>query len=181
MSSTLTSNTTAYLTATQFVQRVDTNVVGEWLSDTTAALTSAQVLASTILTAFLKGSSGELESACLAGERYSAEDLTDLASASPTTNSTELLYDIVAGLTLGRCWGRRPRTSDQGFPTLTQWAQQQIELLRQGVRIFGFAEHAEAGRIKYGEITPAEVAARGLASYRARRMLGPRADQTPPN
>lgn len=179
MTQTVSSGEDAYLTAAEFLARVDERVVGQWLSDTGTALTEAQMLASAKLAQALKGASGELESACLIGERYSADDLAALADSD--TNSAALLKDVVAGLSLARVWQRRPRTNNDPYPTQAQWSQQLSEQLRNGVRIFGLAESAEAGRMDVSTITPEEVAARRLISTSARRFFGRRAINERPN
>jgi glutathione S-transferase len=171
--STITSNSTTLLSAAQFVQRADVRVLGDWLADDGTRLTSAQVVASAVLAVLLKGASGELESAVMAGERYTAADLAAVAASG--TNSAELLFDVVAGLTLARVWGRRPRTDNSPLPALSQWAQQRVEELRSGLRIFPTTEHAAAGVLSHDEITAEEVRQRGYLTQVGRRFFGRRA------
>jgi hypothetical protein len=84
------------------------------------------------------------------------------------------LKDIVAWLAFGRVWARRPRTASEALPTMVTWAQQQCELLRNGQRIFGFVEHAQAGVMEHERMTAAQIEQRNLISTQARRFFGER-------
>lgn len=178
--STPTSTTTPYCTPAQLIERCDVRTLGDWLSDETPPrrFTSAEVLASTALANILLEASGELESGVLMGERYTVEDLQALQAYDSA--SQQLLIGIVAGLAFGKVWYRRPRTDDQKFPTMAQWAQGLLEQLSKGARIFGFVEVAEAGRMEHGRITAAEITDRDLLVVQADRYFGRRGDRSDP-
>lgn len=173
--STISSGDYAYCTVAQFIQRVDARTVQEWMSDTGTALTSVQLSASTELSEILKESSAEVEAFCLACQRYTPEDLEQIYNSD--SNAGRLLIGVVAGLTLGRVWARRPRTAAEPFPTLTQWARNILEQLRQGIAVFGLLEHQEAGVLSHTIMTPAEVVTRRLATYIGHRYFGRRTDR----
>lgn len=172
MAQTVSSSDSSYCTAAECVQRLDNRSLGDWLADDGTRLTSAQVLASTVLAALLQGASGEFESAIMVGERYTVEDIEALIAAD--TNAAEFVKDIIANLVLLRAWGRRPRTASEPIPPMAQWADKQLELLRTGTRIFGFAETTDAGKIEHSEMTADEIRRRPLLSNKLRRFFGRR-------
>lgn len=172
------SATSSYLSADDFVLFVDYRLPAQWLSNTQAALTLAALKASDELDAFLRASSGELEAAVLAGLRMTAADIVTLINEN--CNAGVLIKDILAGLTLGRCWAHRPRTSDEPYPIAATWAREMIEQLYQGRRIFGLQATVEAGVMNHDLITKEQVQTRSLATSRMRRGLGPRGDMMDP-
>lgn len=178
MTATPLSRTTSYCTAAEFVVRVDVRVVGMWLSDTGTQLTESEVLASTVLATLLKEASGELESACLVGERYVPDDLAALLTAANV--SAEFLKGIVAGITFGKVWGHRPRTAAEPYPPMAQWAEGKLEALSMGKRIFGFQEAAEAGRMDISQESVADIEARNGVVFQAARFFGRRANREYP-
>lgn len=166
----MSSGTTSYCSAAQAIQCLDVRHLGQWLSDTTVELTSAQVLASPILDHFLKSASGEIEMACLVGGRYTPTDLVALSG----TNHGALLATLVAWLALKGIWGRRVRTSAEALPSMCEWAMRTLEELRLGKAIFAVTNGAteEAGRMNHKTISAVDMASRGLWSDRAQRYFG---------
>jgi hypothetical protein len=173
-----TSTLVPYCEAAHFVERYDIRTVGDWLSDETPPrrLTPTEVLNSTVLATLLLEASGEIESACLMGERYTVDNLLSL-----TGGSAELLCGLVGGLTLGKLWGRRPRTDSQPFPTAARWAQDYLQRLATGERIFGLVEVTEAGRMDHDRETASVIRDRSLTVVEAARYFGRRADRSDPN
>lgn len=137
------SGSTSYASPDDFVIRFDWRSASQLLSDTETALTQAQVLASTRLLTLLKEASGEVESATLVSNRYvinaSQNDLDDL-----TGNSEQFLVGLVCTLAAAKLYERRPDLM-AGIAPRVEAAREQLNLLRQGERIFGTVEHAEAG------------------------------------
>lgn len=161
------------------LERFDARSIGRLLSDDATALTSTQILASTVLTSILMEASGMVEAACLAGGKYSSADLTLLQS--PTmTNGGQTLAGLVADLGMWRVWDRRP-TKDSPLPKRCELAFALLDQLRAGDRIFGFVETQAAGRIDHSRMTPDEVRDRNDSVTILKRYFGDRASDNPRN
>lgn len=106
--------------------------------------TYSAVLGDSTLAAILLDASGELESACIIGNRYKPEDLQALLVDDGA--GAGLLRAIVAHLAFWRlCQRRMPLSGD---PKQVPGAQQSLDalsMLRDGERIFPFVESADAG------------------------------------
>lgn len=84
---------------------------------------------------------GELESACIIGNRYSAADLAAL-----TGSGKGRMEKVIADLWYWACVQRRqPGTGDPRRVPGAQQALEELDRLRDGERIFGFQESADAG------------------------------------
>jgi hypothetical protein len=96
------------------------------------------------LVGVLLAASGELESACLVGNRYQPADLAALAAL--TTSAAGRVQKVVADLAFWTLQQRRqPASADpKNCPGALQ-ALEELDRLRNGERIFGFAEAGAAG------------------------------------
>lgn len=155
------SGSTPYASAADFAERYDIRTIGDLLSDLGVRLPAGQVLTSSRLTTLLMQASGMLESAALAGKRYTTEDLAAL-----TGNSKEYMKGIICDLVIWVLLGRRP-TREGGIPEIVKGAVEAVELLRHGHRIFAFTEVQDAGKNVIVADTPAP-----LLTSRARRLFG---------
>ena len=94
---------------------------------------------------------GELESACFIGRRYDSSDLQALANQDGTASLSSLtakgrMEKVIADLWFwGVCQRRQPATADPARVPGALQALQELDRLRDGERIFGFDEAAEAG------------------------------------
>lgn len=154
-------STTGYADNDDMIVRYDVRTLGDLLSDTGTRLTSVQVQASATLTELLLQASGELETACIAGERYLPEDLDALEGASEAK-----LVGLVCGLAMSYLIDRRPNIITTEPKQVTK-AFELLNQLRQGERIFSLAESAAAGKDVHRVV---ETCA--FVSKRAYRMLG---------
>lgn len=127
---------------------VDWRIVAECLRDDDdappplrATIVSATSDAGVLLNQLLMAASGELESACLARELYTAADLAALTGATAAR-----LQEIVAGLTLQRLFGRRMPISGrpEDIPAVRS-AAEALDRIGKGERIFGLVDQADAG------------------------------------
>lgn len=169
---TVIASTTSYVTNDEFVERCDWRTVAQLLSDTETALTLAQVSASTRLTTLLKQASGEVESACLVSRRYVIQSgRNDLSSL--TGNSLEYLKGLVCTLAVEKVYLRRPDLLAKVGEQVKE-AREQLELLRNGERIFGYVEVAEAGLLDHHTETRANEEDRHGMSVHMERLLGQR-------
>jgi hypothetical protein len=162
---------TSYASQDDMIVRFDVRTLGDLLADNNVRLTSSQVQNSTVLAELLLQASGELETACIAGQRYLPADLSALRGASQSK-----LKGIVCSLAFQALMDRRPNIIAQE-PKAIGKAFELLNQLRQGERIFSLVESEQAGftveRI---------VESCALVSTRAYRMLGgcgPNAGQSP--
>lgn len=144
------------------IVRFDVRTLGDLLSDTNTRLTAAQVQASTVLETLLLEASGEVETACIAGQRYLPEDLDALEGAS-----LQKLKGIVCGFAFSLLMDRRPNIIAEA-PKRVKDALVLLEQLRGGERIFSLAGAAEAGytveRVRETQCLTSQGAVRMLGS-----------------
>ena len=175
---TAASGSSAYCTVTQFLQRYDTRSVRELLSDTGTAVSTSAVADDTTLAALLKEASGEVEAAACAGQRYvinsSQNDLSSL-----TNNSAAFLAGMVAHLTMYRLWCRRPAMmANVPPPPLYDRAQEFLEQLRLGERVFGILENHEAAALDADQESQQDVEDRQGVVFNAARLFGTRVNRS---
>jgi hypothetical protein len=161
------SSAAPYCTPQQFLSRFDVRFVQDLLADAGARLTPQEVASSPALAELLGEASGMVEAACFVSNRYTAADLAALAGPS-----REFLVGLTAGLTLWLLWDRRPRKLEEEPPLRARVALEQLQFLRDGQRIFGLQEHADAGLVDSKTQSPEDAARRGGVVFRARRFFG---------
>lgn len=128
--------------------RYDNKRLGELVRDDGTRATSAQLASDTILQAMLDDAAAMVDSAVRVGERYSTLDLTTTLTGNARLFLVRLNCDLAYGLLLQR----------RGFPAdqLNNLAPgytaalAQLDLLREGERIFNLTEQADKG----SKITP---------------------------
>ncbi len=117
-----------------------------------------------------------IEAACLVTERYSVQDLQSLYSTGG--NSASFLIRLTCDLAVGLLMERRPYLEREPPPQFTralEWLQQ----LREGERIFAFAEASEAGDPQVAQQSQLDLQIANRATYQASRFFGPdRAEDT---
>lgn len=171
------SGTDPYCSVDQLVGFVDERAVRQLLSDTDAPY-AGDLTESTVLASILRRSSGEVESAACAGQRYLIDDTrNDLADL--TGNSAEFLAGLVADLAFFRLWSRRPN-NDLKLPASCEQAQEFLERLRLGERVFGNLEDQEAAAISADQESASDVLARGGPTVIAERFFGVRSNRYSP-
>lgn len=159
------SSDSAYCTAAQMGMYFDTRELDDLCDDTN---TGSDYRDSDMLTAILQASSGEVEAACLVGGRYAVADLEAL-----TGNSAALLQSLVADLSMQKLRNRRGRAGEKDL-AVQERNQQMLKDLREGVRIFGLQEVADAGLM---EAQFQDVNTKALANgvvYQSSRYFGTR-------
>lgn len=157
----------ALLTAVQWGYYADTRRLYEYASDTGTPLSAAAFAASALVAEIIAAAEQEVISACLVGNRYTVDDLTVLAAdnvGGSVTGGTEFGGGSVTGgttvtgvgaklrrLVAEVAWGlllNRRKVSANDFAALApgyKEAQDQLELLRLGERIFPIGGVPEAG------------------------------------
>lgn len=145
----------AYADAADMQLRFDVRTLVELVSDTDAAIDTADLATDTKLAAALDDASGVIDAELLTGGRYSTADLAGL-----TGTSLALLKRLTCVLAMDFLRQRRPGR----FPVDLQqseadqkWANERLELLRRGVNVFGLDEAIAAGNVAREPLTPTHV------------------------
>jgi hypothetical protein len=167
-----------YCSVAYFFVRVDWRTVSDYVGDEGQRGTKLDALTPgtpqyQVIYTLLQEASGEVEAACLKGERYSAADLGIL-----TGNSQQLLAGLVADLCLGKVLDRRPDLTEE-VPYRVRRAGDVLEALSGGERIFALQEVADAGLAAHAIDTPQTAINRKLPSTVLSRYFGRRLNTTP--
>jgi len=168
MAKTPLSSSTAYATGADCLTYHDERQWGDYLLDNNQRQIS--VANDPRIDKALKRASGMVEAACLVGEKYTPDDLAALTGASK-----ELLVGIVVELAFWIVSGRRSK--DVQAPPMTAWALDHLQMLRDGSRIFGLQESAEAGLPQTSFVTQDQIDTLNLTTNLARRFYGRRAKE----
>lgn len=121
----------AYATADDLLARNDRNVVAQLCGDDGHQVPDEDLAADPNLLAAIADASGDVEAALLVGERYSVADLEGL-----TGNSLAKLKRIVCTMAMAYLLERRPIVHVANAQQLMERAEQYLEQLRTGQRIF---------------------------------------------
>lgn len=169
------SGLSSYCTAAQFVERYDWRTVGQLLTDGgPVPASSAAVEGDVKLGKLLKQASGKLEAAALAGGRYTVADLQELVGS----NQGEFLAGLVADLTIGLVYRRRPDMTTEAPPQADE-ADNLLEALARGEKLFGLRAAVDASVLASERDEPADVEARQDVSYLAKNFFGTRSKRIP--
>lgn len=165
---TVLSSATAYCSVAEFLKRSDLRTVGQLASDTNVAVAEADLPYNVNVLAALDDASGMLESACLAGERYTPVDLLGLTGVTAA-----FLRMLVSTLAMGRLVMRRP---DKKYPMPPDYeeALAWLDRLRLGERVFSILETQKAGHYQIDDIREQDLVKLNLATYQAMRLFGVR-------
>jgi len=164
MTQTVNTSGTSYLPVAEFISRVDPRIVGDLCSINGQQLSVSTLQNDARLAAALLDASGDVEAACLRGQRYQPADLAALTGVGQGK-----LWRLIRDLTMCRLYDLR---DDLGpIPPKYAAALEDLERLCCGERIFSFVESQVAG-------VPApglqEMSHRHLTTTRARRFFGTR-------
>lgn len=175
--STPVSSLTGYCTPAEFLIFRDFRTVVDLCSDENGRpLKSDFVDDSTvcgqIAIACLLAASGKLESAVLAGGRYTPDDLAAL-----TGSQAQFIKGLVADLSIWEFYKRRPDITTP-IPPEYEEAKAVINAIADGTAIFGLQENIDAGHLQLTVETPANVEARNLITLQAERLFGRRANRS---
>ncbi len=145
MAMTPLTSATSYCTPAELLARKDWRGIADAINDTDGPRPGmAQVLTSTTVAAALLDASGELESACITGDRYLPTDLQAMLTNGGA--GAGLLISLVASLAWWRLYARRmPVTANPEDVASARIAMEMLDKLRLGERVFPFQEAAAAG------------------------------------
>lgn len=168
MPKTPSSLPTSLITLGEFLKRVDWRPVADLLSDTGQRFSFEQLAGNEALQAAFDAAMGEVESACLCGNRYSPADLAALTGVGRA-----MLYKLLTDLTLMFLYDRRP-TASMPSTDMFKRAMAKLEQLRHGERVFSLQETMDAGEVDHEVEDRADVDARNLTTVQASRFFGVR-------
>jgi len=163
----------AYATVEDLTLRFDERLLAELASDTGEP--AQDIAGSARIAAALEEASGQVEAAALAGKRYTAEDLAAL-----TGNARALLVGLVCDLAMSRLLRVRGQSAaSEQAERLRERAEQYLDALARGERIFGVAKAAQAGLPTIGGPTASDYARLNLLPDRVRRFYPDRSGRLP--
>lgn len=131
----------SYITEVELLEGFDDRTVGQLASDTGTAVTLDGT--SVEIKNAIERASAMVESGALRGGRYSLADLAALKTADDWS-----LKGLVAELTIGKLYERRPGTIPQDMKDMLRTAHEKIEALEKGDRIFNDAGAIVSGKPK---------------------------------
>lgn len=173
---TLSGVSAALATGADLILRRDVRQLGELIADDDTAVASGSVAAHPTVALALLEASGIVEAAAGAGERYSAEDLANLAaitSGSPGYAGKELLVGLVCDIAFWVLKKRRnPGLSQKDVAGVPE-AYEMLDHLRDGKRIFPFQETKDAAHIKVVPLGYRDDS-ENRTVFKARRLFGNR-------
>lgn len=163
----------AYASSADLTARYDARTVCELASDTTTPVTPGALATNAAVAAALSSASGMVEAAVFAGGAYTPDDMAALVDVSNATVGKAYLKKIVCDLAMGLLWMRRP---DKGqLPPNYVRAEETLEEIRKGVKVFGLLAQQETGAGAEAVVEPAsDVERRAGVVWEAGRLFGTR-------
>ena len=128
----------AYAEVSDLLARHDNTVVAELCSEDEQAVPAEDLASNTNLLAALQDASGDVESAMLIGKRYTTDQLDAL-----TGNSLAKLKRITCTIAMAYLLERRPVVHCSNAERLLKRAEEYLEQLRTGQRIFNVLDNVE--------------------------------------
>jgi phage gp36-like protein len=128
----------AYATISDFTTRHDSSLIAQLITDDHETATPTELANSTVLTAILEDSSGQVEAAMLCGRRYSPTELSAL-----TGNSAGFLKKIVCTIAMAELFERRPGMHIEKEKYFAEKAKAYLEDLRTGKNLFNLTDSDE--------------------------------------
>lgn len=126
----------SYASASDLLARFDNTVVAQLCADDDQEVPAEDLATNTNLLAALADASGDVESAMLIGERYTTAQLDAL-----TGNSLGKLKRITSTIAMAYLLERRPVVHLSNAEKLLERAEQYLEQLRTGQRIFNVTDN----------------------------------------
>lgn len=168
---TVDTSASGYATTDDLLARYDRRTVAKLASDDGQPLADTALPTAGPVVAALLGGSGEVEAACLKGQRYRPTDLAAL-----TGSTKEYLLQLVCDLAFERLRRRRPNPGVEPAPAFKE-AREALEQLATGARLFGTIQHEEAGLPASEVETAVQVEARNLGTAIAERYWSRRGNR----
>jgi len=163
----------AYATPQDMIRYYDETIVADLVDDGGEGV--ADLMNDPTLLAILDSASGRVESACAVANLYKPDDLAALAGPSKA-----LLAELVCDLAMVRLLKRRQGTKYQELRDQVKDAEEHLDRIRKGERIFGgMAEVREAGLPQVEGPTTATYERLNLIPDRTRNFYPARSTRQP--
>lgn len=121
----------SYASPEEFLSRYDARIFGDVVRDDDTQATPQELLVDPNLQAALDDASGDIEAACLFGERYTPDDLAGL-----TGNSLFHLKRICCDIAVAYLLRRRPSDNAEADDARMELAEKHLAKLRTGENVF---------------------------------------------
>ena len=138
---------TAYMTPAQWALTTDARTIADLCSDSG---TPVDLTTDETAPALLSAASGHLVAACLVSGIYSTDDLA-LVAANTGDPSQSLMFEIIGQIASAALLRRRLGATNEVAKALKEEAEQYLDLLRNGKRLFsvpGNTNNIEAGQVE---------------------------------
>lgn len=140
----------SYATPADLVKRYDARDIGDLADDTGNQVAAGDLDDDPNVLAALEDASGDIDSALLAGNRYTVAELAAL-----TGNSLSKLKRLTCDIAMAYLLGRRPAHDPDRLKAFEERCRSMLERLRKGENVFDITAVKEAGVIDRG--TPSAV------------------------
>lgn len=140
----------SYATPADLLKRYDARDIGDLASDTGTQVSAGSIPTDPNVLAALADASGDIDSALMAGNRYTSADLTSLAG-----NTASKLIRLTCDIAMGYLLARRPGFDMDRLKQFREQNHFMLERLRKGENVFDLAPQKEAGVIDHA--TPSAV------------------------
>lgn len=140
-------------TVADLLLRYDANDIGDLVSDVGDQVSPADLLANEVALAAIGDAQGDVDSALLAGNRYTVAEITGL-----TGNSESKLKRIECGRAMYYLLCRRPSFDPERLDEFDSWTRKQLERLRKGENVFDLEDQKDAGVLSHAVQTIQSVA-----------------------
>lgn len=134
----------SYAAVSDLTARYDVRDVSDLASDTGTAIAAGSLATDPNILAALADASGDIDSALLAGRRYTTDDLTGL-----TGNSLAKLKRLTCDLAMAFLLGRRPAHDPERLKAFEERGRMLLERLRKGENVFDLDAQKDAGVIDH--------------------------------
>lgn len=132
-----------YVTVPEFLKRFDPRDVGDLASDNAKQVTEVELVAGNEnLAVCILDASGDIDSALLAGGKYTTDELEGLAG-----NALAKLRRMCSEITMSYLLDRRPDFSPERMELYDKVRSRHLEKLRRGENVFNLADHVTAGAV----------------------------------
>lgn len=130
--------------AADLTDRYDARDIGDLASDTGTAIVEGDLAANPKVVAAINDALGDIESALVAGARYTVTQLEGLAGVALAK-----FKRLACGRAMFYLLSRRPAQNPDKLKQFDEWTEDQLERLRVGENIFNLDEQKDAGVIDH--------------------------------
>lgn len=149
--------------AADLTDRYDARDIGDLASDTGTAVASGDLAANAKVLAAINDALGDIESALVAGSRYTVAQLEALTGVALAK-----FKRLACGRAMFYLLSRRPAQNPDRLKQFDEWTESQLQRLRKGENIFNLDDQKDAGVIDHQFIEAVDVSKLNLIRDRVR-------------